>query len=370
LARKSFRIPRELNDLIQALDDHMVILRASLLRSREEASFIKVIASELRVLVCSVSGTEGLLWRLCDEMQISDAVLVMDPGEIDPDHPLARGIELSFSTIRRPSGNEHGEYISLEEIIKTFEAIFVSSITNQRITHEILIRLISDQIGGAHEDPGIAPELKKLRSLVINGKYAFEHLLLIDAELVLEVAERVIRHAEMKRNYKRRASTKDSGNLTIVMTTKRRQHLLGTLDLFTIGCELNQLFFVFTGTPAGLKIQVVQYSAQVKEVAIPVGKPFSVVSVAICYSSHLKQIRVLDGNKEILRHTCNLGWIESGFFSEPQFALKTDDFISIDSLLLYDRLLSPAEVDLFKGITMSDIQKGLQKSKQRLDFPD
>lgn len=206
MARTSSRFPRDFNDLIQALDDHVVVLRAALLRSRDEPAFMKTVASELRVLVCYASGTEGLLWRVCEKMQISDSVHVVDPGEIDLDHPLSRGLEFQVSPIRRPAELEPCETISLKEIIKSFRAIYVASVKDERITHEKLIRAVSEQIGGAHEDDGVTLEVAKLRSVLMNGRYLFNKVLAIDAELVLQVAERVIHEAEKSINYQRRVS--------------------------------------------------------------------------------------------------------------------------------------------------------------------
>ncbi|MFM2011910.1 MAG: hypothetical protein RLZZ396_694 [Planctomycetota bacterium] len=370
MARKSFRFAREINDLLQALDDHMVILRAAVLRSLEEPSFIKTVASELRVLVCYSSGTEGLLWRICETMQISDLVDVVDPGEIDPDHPLSNGLELQFSPIRRNSEIEPGETVSLKEIIKTSRAIFVASIKSERITHENLIRLVSEQIGGAHEDEKVSPELEKLRSFLLNGRYLFNNVLLTDAELVLQVAERVIRNAEKTIHYKRRIISKESGDITIAVKTNHHGYLLGNLNLFTISCEVNELVFSVTGSPAGLKIRIFQYGSQVEELSIAVDEIPTVVSFAISYSSRVGKIRVHDGCKEIVRSTCNLGWLDTGFFSEPKFESITGDFISIESVLLYQRLLSPAEIAQLKDISAVTINEQIQNHRHFVDFPE
>lgn len=370
MARKSFRFRRDLNDLLLALDDHMVVLRAAILRAREEPSFIKTVASELRVLVCHASGTEGLLWRICERLQVSDFVHVVDIGEVDPDHPLARGLEFHASLIRRPPENEIGVEISLKEIIKTFQAIYVSSIKGERITHEKLIRLISEQIGGAHEDDAVSPELEKLRSFLLNGHHLFHHVFAIDAELVLQVAERVIREAEKTTDYKRTKNTKQSGDLTIVTKTNHLNHLLGNLVLFTVSCELNELSFVFAGSPAGLKIQIFQYTSKVEDVLIPVGEIPFMLSAAISYSSRLGQIRILNGSEEVLRKVCNLGWVDTGFFSAPQFAFSTEGFINIEGVWLYERLLGPSEVNEFCNTSISEVHEQIQKSRQTYDFPN
>lgn len=370
VARKSFGFPRDIDDLILALDDHMVILRAAILRSREEPSFIKIVASELRVLVCLASGTEGLLWRICEKLQICDFVQVVNLGEVDPDHPLARGLEFQVSPIRRPIENEIGVEISLKELIKSHQAIYVASIKSERITHEKLFRLISEQIGGAHEDDKVSPELEKLKSFLLNGQRFFDHVLAIDSELVLQVAERVIREAEKTYNYKRTKITKESGDLTIVMKTNHLNHLLGSLDLFSIGCELNELSFVFCGSPAGLKIQIYQYCSMVEDVSIPVDEIPCVASIAISYSSRLGQIRILNGCKEILRKTCNLGWVDTGFFSAPQFVFPIEGFINIEGVLLYQRLLSRSEVAEFRNTSIREFHEQIQNSGQDPDFPD
>jgi hypothetical protein len=54
---------------------------------------MKIVASELRNLVCMSSGTEGLLWRLIDELGVFDEIPLAGGGTVNRDHPLAVGME-------------------------------------------------------------------------------------------------------------------------------------------------------------------------------------------------------------------------------------------------------------------------------------
>ena len=86
MGRKN-RIPKTLDRKLRDLDDHLYFLRESLLKlSNGDGAYLKTLAVELRVLVCKVSGTEGLLWRVIDEVTLHDAVHVHLLGNLDRNH--------------------------------------------------------------------------------------------------------------------------------------------------------------------------------------------------------------------------------------------------------------------------------------------
>ena len=59
-------------------------------------------------------------------------------------------------------------------------------------------------MGTAHEDEGLEPALVDLRSIYINGIEPFIPVLATDAELTLEIGERILRHAEKTLGFDRR----------------------------------------------------------------------------------------------------------------------------------------------------------------------
>lgn len=177
---------RDLEDHLHFLDESMQKLAAG------DVAYLKPIAAELRVLVCKSSGTEGLLWRLLDELHLEDAVHVHLAGNLDRDHPLAQGLQFIFAPVL-PAGRGDprltpGHY-SLKMIVKECEALVVAA---KGYTHESLIRAVAEQMGSAHEDDGVAPHLIELSNILISNRSALVDVLASDAALVLEVGERAL----------------------------------------------------------------------------------------------------------------------------------------------------------------------------------
>lgn len=187
------RINKTLKRKLRDLDDHLYFLKESLLKlSNGDGAYLKTLAVELRVLVCKASGTEGLLWRVIDELHSHDAVHVHLAGNLDHDHPLAKGLQFWFVPIFRAGQGDPSlspAHYSLKWIIKECEALGVSG---DGYTHEKLIRSVAEQIGSAHEDEGVEPHLIELNATVISDQAALNSVLMTEADLVLEVGESVL----------------------------------------------------------------------------------------------------------------------------------------------------------------------------------
>jgi hypothetical protein len=194
-------IGRKLRDL----DDHLYFLKESLAKlTAGDEAYIKPLTTELRVLVCMASRTEGLLWRIVDELQINDAVHVHLAGNLDRDHPLALGLQFAFNPICcAGQGNPQltPEHYSLKKIIKECEALVVSG---TGYTHENLIRAVAEQMGSAHEDDGVEPHLIELSKTIISNQPVLNSVLMSDANFVLEVGERALADAVQKINFVRK----------------------------------------------------------------------------------------------------------------------------------------------------------------------
>lgn len=201
------RVPKPDSRKLSELEDHLHILRTEVELLQKDTSHLMVIAAALRSLVCYSSGTEGLLWRLCNRFDVSDEVVVYTAGNVNPDAPLARGLRLFVLPLQRPTESQ-GQRESLEWIIKKYDAIFAAG---SSYTYEDLIKTISQQIGIAHSDPGIEPRLSMVEQLLINGLPPYFTVISNLAEFVLQVGNRVI-DAAVDESYKR---TKRSASLTI-----------------------------------------------------------------------------------------------------------------------------------------------------------
>lgn len=202
--RYTMKIAKSLTHKLGDLEDHLFLLANSLdgLDSGQTAH-LRQLAAELRVLICYSSGTEGLLWRVANEMAVSDDVEIHQVGNVDPDHPLSKGLEYCFVPIAFPGHGDERlpvETYPLKEIIKEDEAIFVAG---RGVTHERLIKWLSQQIGSAHEGDKIDEIIAKLNSILINKVQIFFRILYMDALLTLIVGERVLCDAVLHKSYSR-----------------------------------------------------------------------------------------------------------------------------------------------------------------------
>src|SRR5690348_3962074 len=99
---KSARVTRTVPDLLHALDQQAYLLRDNLHRLAEDNAYLRPLATCLRTLVCLSSGTEGLLWRLVEELKVSDELELACGGSVNRDHQLARGLSLATIPLWRP----------------------------------------------------------------------------------------------------------------------------------------------------------------------------------------------------------------------------------------------------------------------------
>ena len=126
------RIQRTDEELIQALEDHLGILRNAIDNARQgDLKFVKAIAGTLRVLVHSGGRNTPLLITLAGKYSINPTVITNEP----------RGV------VER----------SLEDFLK--EIAFASGTENILLSKADLIAKLSQQEGGAHEDLGIERDL-------------------------------------------------------------------------------------------------------------------------------------------------------------------------------------------------------------------
>lgn len=203
---RSKRIPKTLQRKVADLDDHCYLLAEARHKlASGEVAYLKSLAAELRVLVCHSSGTEGLLWRLVEELGVLDAVHVHLPGNVDRNHPLARELSFAFVPIF-PAGQGDPrlppKHYSLKSIFKECEAVLVSG---RGYTHEQLIKGVAQQMGSAHEDEGVEPHLVELGEMVLGNQTPLTQVLISDAAYVLEVGDRVIDQASKSLDFRRKA---------------------------------------------------------------------------------------------------------------------------------------------------------------------
>jgi len=207
--RRQDRIPKNLEQKLSDLGEHLYLLSYHMSHLNEREAHLKTLAAELRVLVCfsRASGTEGLLWRLTDELDVSDKVYVHFLGCLDTQHPLAKGLDLFLlPPLCRGGQGEPGippNNWSLKYMLKKGDAIIV---LGKQWTHEYLIKAIAQQMGSAHEDEGLEEVLVEMKDIFVNGVQPYIPILAADADLTLEVGSRVLNEAERKLLFVRKGS--------------------------------------------------------------------------------------------------------------------------------------------------------------------
>ena len=204
-AMLGMRIAKTAAQKLADLEDHLFLLVNALAGfDSGQGAHLRHIAAELRVLICLSSGTEGLLWRLVDELHVDDAVQVHRVMNVNPRHPLSQGLRFMFLPLRSPGRGDPrlpvGIY-SLRDIIKTAEAVFVAG---RGVTHEDLLKWLSQQVGSAHESETVSDVLAELNAIRIANVQPFFYILHSDATLTIEVAERVLQKATADLGYQRR----------------------------------------------------------------------------------------------------------------------------------------------------------------------
>jgi len=214
------RIPRPILEKLEALDDHVFLLRDALHNLHQDDARLKTLASELRLLICMSSHTEGLLWRLTKELKVDDAVYVHSAGEeVDPDHPLAVGLQfMQIPLFRAGEGPPQipVQHLGLMDLVKSGSAFFAQG---ENLTHERTISLVANQIGSSHESDKISHKLKFLRDILINNKPAFFEILALHVDLTLEVAERVLSKANIDVGFERKSRV-NYGDLSITVVAQ------------------------------------------------------------------------------------------------------------------------------------------------------
>ena len=212
----SRKIPKTLNRKLRDLDDHLYLLEDALSRlSAGESAHLKTLSAELRVLVCWSSGTEGLLWRIADELGVEDDVHVHLAGNVNHEHPLSKDISFSFiPLIEAGKGDPRltPNRYSLKGILKKLEAL---TVLGRGYTHEQLIKHVAQQIGSAHEDDGAQRHIVELSQILLGNEKMLIKVLKSDARYVLEIGSRVMESASKVLGFSRSPRTTFTTSETI-----------------------------------------------------------------------------------------------------------------------------------------------------------
>jgi len=341
---KGIKIPKTIEQKLSDLDAHLFLLRENWQGLKENASYLKDISARLRTLICISSGREGLLWRLADELGVDDKIFLHIPGKLKRGHPLAKGLQFTIVPIHRGGKGDPQlppAYHSLKYVIKECEAVIVSG---KPLTHQYLIKRIAQQMGTAHEDDGLEPALVDLKAICINGVEPFVPVLATDAELTLEIGERVLEHAEKKIGFKRQNYKHNYGNISIVLRLRIKQLLAGRLILLGFRSHVSDVDIVCSAGPEGVTSSFKKHGKLVGELLSPYSKDWKPGNDAVfvfSYCSKTLQARTItNGEAHEIVDSFDLGWLHASDLYLEQKDVEHIDFVDKQFVLTYERLLS------------------------------
>ena len=373
---RSSRTPRTTAELLRALDDHQFLLRQSLRGLRESPAYIKTLATELRTLVCIASGTEGLLWRLVNELSVSDLVALHAAGSVNRDHPLVQGLAFAFARMFRagegPPQLPPGWH-SLRDIIKHNEAVFIASTPDRVFTHELLIGAIAGQMGSAHEAEGLDHTLVRLNQILVNQTQPYVSILAFDGELTLQIGERVLDHSEKHCGFRRASRPHGEGDVTLVLRLGLRQILAGRVPVCTFRFPISEVEITCLAGPQSTVFRAVKRGKLAYELlaAYPPGWQLNTDALfALSYSSQTRKARTItNGTVQGLVVDCNLGWLEAAELGQPETHDKgRDGLVYIQTILTYARLLSSSDCSGLLGLS-PDLQELMLRERPQSPFP-
>jgi hypothetical protein len=373
---KNKRIPKTLSQKLDDLDAHLFIVRDHLSKLNESSSHLKILSAELRTLVCQSSWAEGLLWRLVDELKIDDRIFLHVPGDLIEDHPLVQGLQFMIVPIKRGGQGDPQltpGYYSFKDIIEETQALVACG---KPFKHEYLIKAVAQQMGTAHEDEGLEEMLVNLKSIFLNGVEPYVPILATNAELTLEIGERVLEAAEKRLDYKRHHHKHDYGNLSIVASLGIKQAIVEDVLLFTFRSYVSDTTISLYATSSGIKFTILKNNVLAGELIAKFssdhieGKHLVVV---FSYCSLTKQARtIIEGVASGLSSFKDIGWLHASDFSLEDINKSDTDFIEKYYILTFERLMSSKDSSELSEMPANGygIWKHSDELVERGEFPE
>jgi len=355
---KSKRIKKSILGLLSDLDDHLYLLRLHRLALKDDPAHIKSLSAELRVLACLSSGTEGLLWRMAEKLEVSDNVQLQIAGNVDKKHPLAAGLDFSFIPIKR-AGFGHqalpSRDYSLKKVIKGLEAVYIGS---EGLTHEYLIKAVAQQIGSAHEDDSVEIPLVELQKMFFSGVQPYVSILLIDSEFVLQIGERVLRAAEKQVKGFKRKVRNESGDFSIVIRMGYSNLPDSGTKIITVQSFISEVGFAFSLNSEQIICDILKHDGEKKTICLnhPTNwQPNEDIVIALLYSSTDEKIHLQLSDKQ--QSDAVLSDIKQIYAEDlvPVNTTKRENCpVYRQFVLTYSRLLMTEELENFLALTLTD----------------
>lgn len=351
MARKS-RILKSNVRNIKDLDDNLFLVRRQLDGLRNDPAYFKVLVAALRTLICTSSGTEGLLWRVAENLDVSDRMRIHGFGGFNLDSPQARGLRLAVGPVFRlgegPPGMPEAD-VSLREFVKDSEGIFFAG---KGITWEQMIKIWAQQMGLSHESEDVDPALVALHQFPISI-LALQQALVTITEFAIEIGERVLACAETDHRYVR-AVRSGHGDMSIFAVLEPLQQPVGEFPIFSMRCPLVEATITCSVLPTQVKYVVQRGNHTIGEFGLPFPNSGRAAIYVLQYSSNMRQTGMsmtdlIGEDSETKPSRCNIGWIEALEVRSPEVFEFPTDIVFNHGIGLHKNWLGPSDFrDLFQ----------------------
>jgi hypothetical protein len=314
---------------------------------------------------------------------VSDQIELFAPLGIDIDHPLAKDLKFALNPVLRSEQlkglpNAEAELLSLRELFKQHEAVYLPTVQDKVLTHESLIKAVAQQVGSAHEDEGIDPDLARLSRVSLGGQSAYSQILKQDAEFSLQIGERVLDTAEAKGLYQRKIRKSDNGELygdmTLIARLCWRELIIGEIDILHFRSHISEINLSLKLYPQTIEFKIMKRKQHV--CTLKGNHPASWglendASFAFCYATAERKARIIINGIPLPSVDCNAGWISAEEFSPPIFLTHAKSPVMLGPVLLYGRHVSPDECQQLLGFSRDHREMFEMKPPQTdSPFPD
>lgn len=307
---------------------------------------------------------------MTQKLGVSDEIELEASFGVDRTLPLASGLSFATIPLNRPGTAPPGipaEMHSLMEVVKDYEAVYVSSIT-EKITHQYLILAIAQQMGSAHEDDGVEPKLHRLNAIFFNGLQPYYRPIAFISELTLQIGERVLEHAELHEGYQR-SKRRSYGNASVVFKCKRLEMFLGLQPLFAMRFPISECEFEFQLASRCIQVKVLKARRLIDESTLPFDQLNESNVFAVTYSSKMRQMRVILNGSANEPMACELGFLDT-LGMHPEFHENAlNQFCEVEWVTAFKLLVSPEHCLYLRELSEQQFQNEVLEREDEDAFP-
>lgn len=192
-------------ELTHSLEQYLLELEEELGKVVASELSFKVVTTVLRNLVCEQKKRggrqEGLLWRICKKLKVSDMMDLENDFMIPKIGGVVNPPKLYFFPLKMsdPESQKSNRY-SIRSVIKNWHGVYISG---RKITYQKLIKDLSQQMGIAHENDSIDEYLYLLDETRLHNYPIYVYVIYPIGKLVLKLGKSVIDYAENNSGYQR-----------------------------------------------------------------------------------------------------------------------------------------------------------------------